>query len=803
MQDFEKLGAFYLGKRYDAEAGALTDELVLYDSKDLTTHAVIIGMTGSGKTGLGIGILEEAALDHIPVIAIDPKGDMGNLLLTFPKLAASDFQPWVNPRAATEEGQTQEEFAASQAALWKKGLGEWGQTGKRIAQLRKNVDLAIYTPGSNAGRPISVLQSFAAPSAELMEDSALYRERVQATVTSLLSLLGIDADPVASREHILLSRLLDHAWRDGNELDIAGLIGSIQNPPINKIGVMSLDSFFPAKDRFALAMRLNNLLAAPGFEAWMQGEPLRAKSLLYTAEGKPRISVMSIAHLDDTQRMFFVSMLLNEIIAWMRAQPGTSSLRAILYMDELFGYMPPVANPPSKKLFLTLLKQARAYGLGLVLSTQNPVDLDYKGLSNTGTWFIGRLQTERDQARVMVGLEGASQGGEFDRGAMERTLAGLGKRRFLLHNVHENAAVVFGTRWVMSYLAGPLTRDHIKRLSSKVKAGLDAVARAVSKPRRRSNDSAPGLPPEISQFYVPATSDDVVYHPRLVAAAELTFSSARYDIEDERKVVYAVEFEDGAVAINWDNGEPLPLGVDDLQTEAADSATFADVAASAAKAKNYAKWQREFKRWLRQNERLSLFRSKRFKLSSTLGETEGDFRVRLQDLASEKRDQAISKIRNRYASKTTTLENRLLRAQQAVEREQQQSSKKNFDTAISFGTALLGAVLGRKRLSSTTATRMGSAMKSAGGARKEAADIKRARQTAEKVNAELVLLDQKLQSEVAALNTRFDAQSETLDEVIIRAKSTDIFVPIIGLVWMPYRADEKRRLLPAWKQPAR
>ncbi len=396
MHDFEKLGAFYLGKRYDTEADKLTDELVLYDSKDLTTHAVIIGMTGSGKTGLGVGILEEAALDHIPVIAIDPKGDMGNLLLTFPKLRPEDFRPWINPRAATDKGQTPDEYAAAQAALWKKGIGQWGQTGQRIAQLRKNADLAIYTPGSNSGLPVSVLHSFDAPDEALIDDVDLYRERVQATATGILTLLDIDADPVASREHILISRLLDNAWKDGRHLDIPGLIAEIQNPPINKVGVMSLDSFFPAKDRFGLAMRLNNLLAAPGFEAWMQGEPLNAKNLLYTPDGKPRISVMSIAHLDDAQRMFFVTTLLNQLIAWMRAQQGTSSLRAILYMDEIFGYMPPVANPASKKLFLTLLKQARAYGLGLVLATQNPVDLDYKGLSNTGTWFIGRLQTERD-----------------------------------------------------------------------------------------------------------------------------------------------------------------------------------------------------------------------------------------------------------------------------------------------------------------------------------------------------------------------------------------------------------------------
>ena len=520
MKDFEKLGAFYLGKRYDPASDKLTEELVLYDAKDLTTHAVIIGMTGSGKTGLGIGILEEAALDHIPVIAIDPKGDMGNIMLTFPQLRAEDFRPWVNARSATDNGQTPDEFAAAQAALWKKGIGKWGQTGKRIAQLRKNVDLGIYTPGSNSGVPISVLRSFSAPDPALMDDIDLYRERVQATATGILTLIDVDADPVTSREHILISRLLDHAWQDGRDLDVASLIAEIQAPPLAQIGVMPLDSFFPAKDRFALAMRLNNLLAAPGFEAWMQGEPLSAKNLLYTAEGKPRISVVSIAHLDDAQRMFFVSMLLNELIAWMRAQQGTSTLRAILYMDEIFGYMPPVANPPSKKLFLTLLKQARAYGLGLVLATQNPVDLDYKGLSNTGTWFIGRLQTERDKARVMEGLEGASDG-DFDKQAMEQTLAGLGKRRFLLHNVHEDEAVVFGTRWVLSYLAGPLTRDHIKSLMATVRNKLAKAAKRPAKAKQQSAAAAPTLPPSVEQVFVPGNGDDIVYYPRLVAAADI------------------------------------------------------------------------------------------------------------------------------------------------------------------------------------------------------------------------------------------------------------------------------------------
>jgi hypothetical protein len=626
MHDFEKLGTFYLGKRYDNEADRLTEEFVLYDSKDLTTHAAIIGMTGSGKTGLGIGLLEEAALDHIPVIAIDPKGDMGNLLLTFPQLKAENFRPWINPRAALDKGQTPDEFAAAQAALWKKGLGQWGQSGKRIAQLRKNVDLAIYTPGSNAGLPVSVLHSFSAPDQGLIDDIDLYRERVQATATGILTLLDMDADPVSSREHILISRLLDNAWRGGRSLDVPGLIGEIQNPPIAKVGVMNIDSFFPANDRFKLAMALNNLLAAPGFEAWLQGAPLSAKSLLYTDEGRPRISVMAISHLDDAQRMFFVSMLLNELIAWMRSQPGTSSLRAILYMDEIFGYMPPVANPPSKKLFLTLLKQARAYGLGLVLATQNPVDLDYKGLSNTGTWFIGRLQTERDKARVMEGLEGATAG-NFDKQKMERTIAGLGKRRFLLHNVHEDEPVVFSTRWALSYLAGPLTRDHIRELMKTAKNKLAAAAKAVSKPARKSTDSAPALPPAIKQYFVPGSGEEIVYHPRLIAGGDVVFTSARYNIEDERAVLHTVEFEDGPIDIDWDNSEPLSLAVEDLRNEGNESATFADCPAAADDFKAYAGWEKDYRRWLRQNENITLYRSKAFRLTSTAAETEGEFRA--------------------------------------------------------------------------------------------------------------------------------------------------------------------------------
>ena len=424
--DYEKLGVFYLGREFDPKANALKDDLVLYDSKDLTTHAVCVGMTGSGKTGLCLSLLEEAAIDGVPAICIDPKGDLGNLMLAFPGLSAAEFQPWVDPAEAQRKGLAVDAFAAKTAETWRNGLAEWAQPPERVAKFRDAVDVAIYTPGAETGLPLSVLRSFAAPTPELLADSSALRDRITAVVSGLLSLLGRDADPLQSREHILLAQLLEARWREGGGLDMAGLINAVQKPPFDRVGAFDLETFFPAKDRLALAMAINNLLASPGFATWMKGEPLDAQRLLYTSEGKPRISIISIAHLSDPERMFIVTLVLNEVIAWMRNQSGTSSLRAILYMDEIFGYFPPSANPPSKTPMLTLLKQARAFGTGVVLATQNPVDLDYKGLSNCGTWFIGRLQTERDKLRVIEGLESALAGpGAMDRSTLEKLMSAL------------------------------------------------------------------------------------------------------------------------------------------------------------------------------------------------------------------------------------------------------------------------------------------------------------------------------------------------------------------------------------------
>jgi hypothetical protein len=788
MEDFEKLGAFYLGRVQDLAAGKRTDELVLYDSRDLTTHAVIIGMTGSGKTGLGIGMIEEAAMDRIPVIAIDPKGDLGDLLLTFPKLKPADFEPWVSLQDAQAQGLTQQQFAEQQASTWEKGLADWGQSGDRITRLREAADFAIYTPGSNV-EPISVLRTFAPPPEAVRDDADLYRERLQTTVSSVLSLMGIEADPSTSREHILLSNILQKAWGAGREVDLPGLVSQVQNPPFEKIGVMSVDQVFPARDRNAFAMKINNLVAAPGFEAWMAGVPLDASRLLYTDSGKPRVSVLSIAHLSDAERMFFVTMLLNELIGWMRQQPGTGSLRALLYMDEVFGYLPPVANPPSKLLFLTLLKQARAFGLGVVLSTQNPVDLDYKALSNAGTWCIGRLQTERDKARVMDGLEGASAGGNFDRAAMEQLIAGLGKRVFLLHSVHESKPVIFQTRWTMSYLAGPLTREQIRRLVPAPPAAPTAVLsssgpRSAAPPVTDGGASGPpSVPAGIPQFHLPAAGE-ATYRPRLLGIADVTISSAKYGINRTDRVLHTVEFGDGPVPVDWSTADPLEADLATIGKGAPADGNFAPVPSAALKEKSYAGWTRSYTQWLRANEVITIFRSAGLKLTSQAGETEKDFRIRLQNNSREQRDAAVESMRTKFAAKRAALVDRLQRAEQRVERESDEAGSQKLQAAVSFGTAVIGALFSRKAVSATNVSRLGTAARSVGRVQKQSGDVARANESAESVRQALAELDQQIEKQTGALQGGFDAQNEPLETITIKPKASDVQVHEVGLVWM-------------------
>ncbi len=792
--DYEKLGKFYLGRPHDLSTKETDGAPLLYDAKDLTAHAVGVGLTGSGKTGLCMGLLEEAAIDGIPSIVIDPKGDLANLLLTFPDLSADDFAPWINEDDARKKGVSPSEFAAQQAELWRNGLASWGQDGARIQRLHDAADFAVYTPGSSAGIPISILDSFAAPPAAVRDDAELLGDRISTTVTSLLGFIGIKGNAVQSREHILLATIFGHLWREGRGLDLPTLIQAVQSPPVTKVGVIELDAFYPAKDRFELAMAINNLLAAPGFAAWLEGEPLDIQNILYTAAGKPRVAIFSISHLDDSERMFFVSLLLNQVLGWTRSQPGTNSLRALLYMDEIFGYMPPVAEPPSKRPLLTMLKQARAHGVGVVLATQNPVDLDYKGLSNTGTWFIGRLQTERDKMRVLDGLEGAAAGeGRFDRGEMEETLAGLGKRKFLLNNVHEDAPVVFETRWVMSYLRGPMTREQIRRVmagrkpAAAPKPAPPAPAPGVAAQPATAAAPRPVLPPSIPQYFVPArdlpVGAPVEYVPQLLATGVVHFVDRKHDIDTSEEVSVLAPLADGVVPVDWGRVADCPVEIGRLETEPAAGAAFAELPGPASRSKSYTAWKKDFDEWLYRGRKLELFESPAFERVSEPGESERDFRVRLQHLTREQRDDKLDELRDKYEVKVERLEERLRKAEQRREKEAQQAKQVKLDTVMRIGSSILGAVLGRGSRSSA-----GTAMRSATRSWRDSQDVARAEEDIEEIRQDLVELEAEAEHEVEELRERLDPLNEELEATEVRPRRTDIEIRLVGLAWVPRRA---------------
>lgn len=835
--DYEKLGLFYLGRRYDLATRTRERDLVLYESQDLVTHAVCVGMTGSGKTGLCLDLLEEAAIDGIPAIAIDPKGDLANLLLQFPSLAPGDFEPWVDAEEARRRGVTPADLAAQEARKWAEGLAEWDQSGERIARLAKSAEFAVYTPGSNAGRSISILRSFAAPPAAVVEDAETFRERVESTSTSLLGLLGIDVDPLQSREHILLANLLDRAWRAGEDLDLAGLIQAIQAPPFERIGVFELEAFYPAKERFQLAMRLNNLLASPGFATWLEGEPLDVGSLLWTKEGKPRIAIVSIAHLSEPERMFFVSMLLNQVLGWMRTQSGTSSLRALFYMDEIFGYFPPVANPPSKKPLLTLLKQARAFGLGCVLATQNPVDLDYKGLANCGTWFVGRLQTERDKARLVDGLEGAAQD-TFDRAKMEQTLAQLGKRVFLLHSVHRREPVTFETRFALCYLRGPMTRTEIKKLMDPRRGAVDvagasgeaararpaasstAPARGVpaddasratsdtstsngpatARSAARETSSRPSAPaastppiasPDVPHRFAPVTvtapaGASLVYERALFGRASVLFEDKKLEVEvttEPKKLATGLA---SATTVDWESALDVEFDEDHFEPAPRAGATFGPLASGEAKVKSDAAWRRELVDALYRSERVELLQSPTFDVTSLPVDTERDFRIRLQALARERRDAAKDGVRQKLAPKFASLDEKLRRAQQRLEKEREQSRDSKVGGAFSFGASVLGVLFGRKTLSAATVSRAGTAARSVGRMSKEASDVERAGEDVEALARQKEALEAEAAAALAAIDATYDPLTEPLERVPVKPKKSNVGVRWIGLVWAPY-----------------
>jgi hypothetical protein len=806
MAEIDKPGSFYLGRPHDLKSGTNEADPLLYDSKDLTTHAVCVGMTGSGKTGLCLALLEEAALNGIPAIAIDPKGDLGNLLLAFPNLAPGDFRPWIDESEAARKQVSPDEFAAGQAELWRTGLAEWDQGPDRIRRFCDSVDRVVYTPGSSAGIPITVLKSFAAPPKELVADVEAFSERVASATSGLLALLGVDADPVRSREHIFLSTLLDTAWRAGKDVDLRQLIQDINRPPIGKVGAVDLESFYPAKERTKLAMSLNNLLASPSFASWLEGEPLDIQRILYTPEGKPRLAIFSIAHLDDAQRMFFVTILLNEILAWTRTQPGTSSLRALLYMDEVFGYFPPLSNPPAKRPMLTLLKQARAYGLGCVLATQNPVDLDYKGLSNAGTWFLGRLQTERDKARVMEGLEGASAqaGSSFNRQEMEAALAALGKRVFLMNNVHDNAPIVFQSRWALSYLCGPLTRNQIKTLMDPVRskhpsatngngAAAAVIESATGAPTIATSATSvaaatgrrPVVPAGIREKFL-AINDRVPdgyrleYRPGLLGKGKVHFVR-KADGTDVWRTCFLLQSANDAPADDIWQGAAVAEKAAATEDQPDDRGQFLDLPAELSRDKSYAIFARQLKEHLYREETLNLWHCEKLTATSKPGEEEADFRNRLAPTFIERLAVERDKLETLHAPKLTKLDAQIRIAQTRL-------STRRWQFFARLGTMLWVVV-------DTIMSAMG---KNLPGRRRsiDPAIRSMATETGQQSNAKATLdsllqqkeqLEQQHQDALKQLETGLTPSGLKLEPIELKPQKGDVEADEVSLVWLPFR----------------
>ena len=792
---YEKLGLFYLGKEVDAQTSQTTDDLFLYKSKDLTTHAAIIGMTGSGKTGLGIALIEEATIDNIPSIILDPKGDMGNLLLAFPELSATDFQEWIDPLEAENKGLAPAQYAQQVARNWQEGLKSFQQNKERISVLKNNADFTIYTPGSRSGVPLSVLSSFEVPVQEVMEDPDTYSAMINSTVSGLLSLVNIKADTLTSKEYILLAALFSHFWKKNISLTLEGLIGYVTNPPFEKIGVLSLNTFYPQKERFELAMLLNNILSSPGFSMWLEGERLDIQDLLYTESGKPRVSILSLAHLDYNQQMFFVTLFLNKYISWMREQTGTPALRTILYMDEIFGFFPATSSPPSKKPMLILLKQARAYGAGVVLATQNPIDLDYKGLSNIGSWFLGRLQTKQDRDKVIDGLS-KSDIGALDKSTIDNLLANMKKRTFLLKSAHLDTLPLFETRWVLSYLRGPLTAQEIKKLmEDKLTApekavpvhedSFDLPPDGLGKKEVKSEAEIvkPFLSDKIKQYFLhqPPFSENAIYQPSIILKGKVRFYNETKNIDQQQVISLKVPVEPDMMELNLKGAVPDNEDITSYDLKPFENARFTTLPPFLEKMKDMKRVEEKFKNYLYDNTRIELFNNRKLKLMSKPEEDLADFKSRMLDIIREEKDKAVEKFTEQYAKKEEKLEKDYLKLQEKLEKEEADVKAITTQSALSLGSSVLGALLGRTKVGTlnTGVTGLGRASRIL----KEKKDVELVKKKIEVLTDDIKKLEDDLKQSIEKMSEQYNIENYNIETINIKPKKSDIFDITVGLLW--------------------
>ena len=818
---------FFLGKTYDLESGSMHEDHVFYDPDNLTTHAVITGMTGSGKTGLGVIMLEEAALQGIPAIVVDPKGDLTNLLLHFPDLLPEDFQPWVDKDAARRDGVTVEEAAQKAANLWKNGLASYGLGKPDLETLRDSAEYAVYTPGSDSGLPVSIMASFKAPDIPWEGNREILREKIASTVTALLGLIGMrNIDPVQAKEHILLSNIFEEAWKAGKDLDLATLITHVQSPPFDKLGVFSLDQFYPQKERLSLAMQLNNFLAAPSFHTWLEGHPLDIGQLLWSQTGKPRHNVFYLAHLNDQERMFFVTLLYTAIESWMRTQKGSSGLRVMVYFDEIHGYLPPTMNPPSKSIILRMLKQARAFGVGLLLATQNPVDVDYKALSNAGTWLVGRLQTEQDKARLLDGLEGAAPG--VDRRSYDRMISMLGKRVFLLHNVHESGSKVFHTRWAMNYLPGPMTRAQIPAVNALAKAMEHMSERAVSvvggeKSGKAGSslgrDVAPVLPGAVPVFYHPVNrgiSDalqevagqlagevprpEYLYKPELVGQAQVVYLARKYNISEEATFTVRIDEMRRRGLVRWENYTAEPLDLNILEDQPLPEAAFDTLENfSIVDARLIKDLESDFADWIYRTQTMKLRLNEALGVVAEPGLSDEEFRRRCEQAAEEKKQAEIEALEKKFKSQLDTLETRLTREENRLASYQDQLGHRRMEELGKGVENVMGMLTGSRRTVSTSLTKRRMTSQAKANVEKSELEIKNIKRSIEELKAEH-------EANLAKLAQKWDDALDQVVEETVSAFKKDIYVEKFGLLWLPYYAfkqGEEWVTVPAFRFGAR
>ena len=802
----ERLGSFYLGAKYDVEKGSILEEPINYDARDLTTHAICVGMTGSGKTGLCVCLLEEAALDQVPAIIIDPKGDITNLLLQFPDLNPKDFEPWINVDDARRKGMSVTEYSINIASTWKKGLEDWGIGNDRIKQLKDSVEYTIFTPGSDAGIPISIISSLTSPKLDFKVDGEAARDRIRGVVAALLDLMGLKLDPIRSIEGILLSNLFEYYWSRDEDLTFEKLITSIQKPPFSKLGVFELDTFYPAKERFQLAMTMNAILASPSFSSWLEGESLDVDKLLYNAKGGPRHSIFYLAHLSDSERMFFVTLLLESIVTWVRRQQGTTSLRAILYFDEVYGFMPPVAEPPSKKPLMTLLKQARAFGMGVTLVTQNPVDIDYKGLTNTGTWFIGKLQAERDKEKVIAGLKGAiiESGGIGQDTDYNLLINKLTSRVFILHNIHQGAPVVFQTRWAMSYLRGPLTKPQINELM-KNRQRPEYFEKSFKTSNTSKNiettSTPPNLDPKIQQVYIsnqllgeqsqtafnqiiqPQRSETTItYEPIFMAKTTIGYYDKKLGIDQKTSEVILLT-PDNEIEVRWNKAVRIPEGKLDYSRSAKiniqNPAIFKPIPDQINTADKLQKLGRSLTEYLFLNTRIKIPTHKELNIIQKQGEDERAFAIRLRDVARERRDSEVAKIQNSYENKISKIEDKMHSLERNLSSNEDEYQARKREEYLGVGETLLGFFIGRRKTTgiTTASRRRRLTEKAKNEAQATQEELKTLKENIDELETEL-------KNAVNEVTRKWDNVPNEVSFIELKPNRNDINIDILALAWL-------------------